>query len=80
MGMGYGHMGGFGMPWIMLGMLIFWTILLLAGLFLLKNFIAEKPRTSDSDQGALELLKLRLVKGEITEEEYKRLRELITKN
>jgi len=75
MGMGYGHMGFYGVPWMMLGMIIFWIVLFVIGFFLIKSFISEKPRQLDS----LELLNIRLVKGEITEEEYIRLKDIIKK-
>jgi putative membrane protein len=75
MGMGYGHMGFYGISWTMLGMVIFWVILFVIGFFLIKSFIYEKPRQLDS----LELLNIRLVKGEITEEEYIRLKDIIKK-
>ncbi|OEH84667.1 hypothetical protein BHU72_08445 [Desulfuribacillus stibiiarsenatis] len=77
--MGYGHMGGvYGFPWMMVGMMIFWALLILAGIFMLKSFISGK-HSSLASPDSLEILKIRLVKGEINEEEYLKLKELITK-
>lgn len=75
MGMGYGHMMSSGFPWMMFLMLIFWVVLIVAGIFLVRNFVADKPRNHD----ALEMLKMRLIKGEISEEEYERIKDIIQK-
>ncbi len=75
MGYGFGHMMGWG--WGMYGgirMILFWILLIAIALFLLRRFSGgwEYPRkgTSSAQSGALEILKQRYAKGEISKEEY----------
>jgi len=64
-GYGYGMMGG-GM-WI-LG-LIFW-ILIIIGLILLIKYLWEGAGTRRGEESALEVLKKRYARGDITKEEF----------
>ena len=67
-------MGGMGAMWL-------WTILGLAGLWGLVACAARwvmGPRRPDADRGALQVLDQRLARGEITTEEYRRARQLLT--
>ena len=75
MGYGFGHMMGWG--WGMYGgirMILFWILLIAIALFLLRRFSGgwEYPRngTSSAQSSALEILKQRYAKGEISKEEY----------
>ncbi|WP_416828439.1 SHOCT domain-containing protein [Ectobacillus polymachus] len=73
--MGYGFQScfGYGGGWIMMGgMLLFWLILI-ALLFMGYTKIQKSERTSTNQNEALAILKTRLAKSEITEEEYERL-------
>ena len=68
--MAIGMMDGYGMSggmWI-LG-LIFW-ILILAGLVLLIKYLWEGAGTRGSHESALEVLKKRYARGEISKEEF----------
>lgn len=72
-------MWGWGGPWMMVGGLFMWLVpLLLIGLIVWamagpKRGGQAPPPGSD----ALETLKMRLAKGEIGEEEYRRLKDLL---
>jgi putative membrane protein len=56
------------MPWGGGGfMMFFWIILIAALIYALYYFISKKPKQSDE---ALELLKMKYARGEISEEEY----------
>lgn len=69
----YGFQGG-GM--MMFGMFIFWGLLILLGFYLLKNYLNG---SNHSNQNPLNILNERFVKGEISEEEYDRLKEKLKK-
>ncbi len=62
---GYGMMGGGG--WIF--WLIFW-ILVLVGLVLLIKYLLENSGAKKEHESALEILKKRYAKGEISKEEF----------
>jgi putative membrane protein len=57
----YGMQGGF-----MGFMMIFWMVLIAAVVY----FLYKKYNSTGSNSEALELLRLKFAKGEITEEEY----------
>lgn len=61
-----GFLGGM----MMIGMFLFWGLLIFLGFYLMKNYI--NGRTTNTNY--LDILKERLAKGEITEEEYERLK------
>lgn len=63
-----GFLGG-GM---MIGMFLFWGLLIFLGFYLMKNYINGNNNTTKSNP--IDILKERLAKGEITEEEYDRLK------
>ena len=68
--MGFGMMDGYGMSsgmWI-LG-LIFW-ILILVGLILLIKYLWEGAGAKRMEESALEVLKKRYARGEISKEEF----------
>jgi len=69
------HMAGWmGGGWVMM---IFWWVVVIVGIFLLVNFLSHnktQPRIGDS---ALEVLKKRYVAGEISEEEFDRMKKEI---
>lgn len=58
---------------MMVGMFLFWGVLIFLGFYLMKNYMNGNQKTTKTDP--LEILKERLAKGEITEEEYERLKE-----
>jgi len=70
--MGSGMMGWSGYGWWMpIGGLIF-LILLIVGLYLVFSSYHKSGQISDT--GAIEILKERYAKGEITEEQYQRMK------
>ncbi|NBI30059.1 SHOCT domain-containing protein [Chengkuizengella marina] len=56
---------------MMIGMFLFWGVLVLLGVFLLKNYMNGNKRSTHH----IDILKERLARGEITVEEYDRLKE-----
>lgn len=75
MGYGYQSCFGYGGGWIMMGgMFLFW-LLLIALLVWGFTKMQKSERTSTNQNDALTILKTRLAKGEITEEEYERLQQ-----
>jgi putative membrane protein len=77
-GMGPGMMGYWGMGWFgMVFMLAFWILVIVGLVFLVKwLFHASKGERGVSSTGmrALDILKERYAKGEITKEEFDRIR------
>ncbi|MDK2845989.1 MAG: hypothetical protein PWR02_1486 [Synergistales bacterium] len=64
------------MPWPWMGplMWIFWLLVIVIGL----SFVMKKHKVPDSDPDLpMEIIKQRLANGEITEEEFERLRKKI---
>jgi putative membrane protein len=57
-------------------MMFFWFILIAALVYALYYFFAKKPKQSDE---ALELLKMKYAKGEISEEEYLSKKNILSK-
>lgn len=72
-GMMYGYQGG--MMWMVLG-LVFW-VAVIAGIVLLVLWIVGKSgrgKQPQTEETALELLKKRYVRGEITKEQYEEMK------
>ncbi|MCD5324588.1 MULTISPECIES: SHOCT domain-containing protein [Pontibacillus] len=66
-GQGMGGFGGMGFTW----MLVIGIIFIAVAILLMKGFNSSKPKQSSS---SLDSLKERLARGEISEEEYDRLK------
>lgn len=71
--------GGFGWGWIgWLVMILFWLII--AGLAIwLVSALVGSARTSRREPDPRQLLDIRFARGEITEEEYRKAKELLAK-
>jgi putative membrane protein len=73
-GMGSGMMGGYGMGWFGgILMIVFWILILVGLVFLIKWLIQSTGRDKTTGSGgnrALEILKERYAKGEIDKEEF----------
>lgn len=70
----YGHMiGGWAMPFGMLGVGIFWLVIIY---FVIRGF-SQESHHHDREQNALEILNKRLANGEISVEEYEEIRSKI---
>jgi putative membrane protein len=70
-------MGWPGGWWVMLLSMIFW-LLLLVGIVLLVIWLAGKPRESSvprEPQSPLDVLKMRYARGEITRDDYVRMKD-----
>ncbi|TMN23344.1 SHOCT domain-containing protein [Lentibacillus cibarius] len=64
------HMMGYGSYWPMIMMAIIWIGLIVVAVVLIANFV-----NGGRKQRPLEIAKERLAKGEISEEEYDRLKQ-----
>ena len=64
-----------GLMWV--AMIAFWGLLIWAGYALIKGFTRTSPRQDQSSDDARSILDGRLARGEISPEEYQRLRGLI---
>lgn len=59
----------FGGSAMMIGMMLFWIVLIAIGFYLLHRFINDRKKELSS----MEILKIRLAKGEITLDEFEQL-------
>lgn len=70
---GYDMMYDYGWIYMILGMLLIVGIVLLI-VWLIRQSGTESTRSSDRGETALEILKKRYAKGEISKEEYERMK------
>ena len=71
--LGGGCTAFYGGGMMMFVMFLFWGLLIFLGFFLMKNYM--NGSNNRSNQNHLNILKERLARGEITEEEYDKLKE-----
>ena len=67
---------GMGWGWIGLGMIhmfLFWVLVIL-GIVVLVQALSGGPRTEGERLGAMEILKARYAKGEITREQFEQMK------
>ena len=72
----YGWGMGFGIGWFT--MIIFWALLIL-GIFYFVKIIAGSPKKGDRGETAIDILKKRYAKGEISKEEFDKIKDDLTK-
>jgi putative membrane protein len=73
----YGWGMGFGFGWI--AMIIFWAFLLLGIVYLVK-MIAGGSKKDDKEKTAIDILKMRYAKGEISKEEFEKIKDDLTRS
>jgi len=66
-------------PWFFWGGRIVGLILVLAIIFLVYKLYKKNDSKNTKDDDLLEMLKMKYIKGEITEEEYSKKKELLKK-
>ena len=80
--MGPGMMWGWGMGWFsMIFMIVFWILLIVGLVFLIRWLIQTTKGEKDAVRGssrALDILKERYARGEITREEFDQMKKDIT--
>ncbi|MEK5324050.1 SHOCT domain-containing protein [Aeribacillus sp. FSL M8-0254] len=62
-------MGMFGGSFMMVGIMLFWVVLITVGFYLLYRFINDRKE----ELSPMEILKVRLAKGEISLDEFEQL-------
>lgn len=66
-------------PWFFWGGRIVGLILVIAVIFLIYKLYRNNDSKNKKDDDLLEMLKMKYIKGEITEEEYSKKKELLKK-
>jgi putative membrane protein len=72
----YGWGMGFGFGWIF--MIIFWVLLILGIVYLVK-LVGGGAKREEKEETALDILKKRYARGEISKEEFEKIKDDLTK-
>lgn len=76
--MHWGNYGwGMGFGWLF--MIVFWALVILGVVFIFK-LISDRSRPAEKGETALDILKKRYAKGEITKEEFERMKDDLAKS
>lgn len=70
---------GWGMGFGWLFMVLFWALVILGVVFIFK-MISERSRPAEKGETALDILKKRYAKGEITKEEFEKMKDDLLKS
>ena len=65
------------MGWLMFGMVLFWVLLIIAAIWLVRLLFQNGPSQPTSDKNHLsprEILNLRYSRGEITRDQYEQMK------
>ncbi|MFI5294308.1 MAG: SHOCT domain-containing protein [Thermodesulfovibrionales bacterium] len=76
-GWGMGNGWGMGFGWLL--MIIFWLLIIFGVVYLIK-LIAGGGKKEQLEEAPLDILKKRYAKGEISREEFEKIREDLTKS
>jgi len=69
---------GHGFSWIF--MILFWTLVILVTVYLVKTLMSGKPEENGKSESAREVLEKRFARGEISKEEFEDALETLRKN
>ena len=72
----YGWGIGFGLGWLL--MILFWALVILGTVYLIKLIIGS-TRKGEKEETALDILKKRYAKGEISKEEFEKMKDDLMK-
>jgi putative membrane protein len=70
---------GWGMGFGWLFMVLFWALVILGVVYIFK-MVSERSRPAEKGETALDILKKRYAKGEITKEEFERMKDDLAKS
>ena len=73
----YGWGMAFGLGWF--ATIVFWALLILGIVYLVK-MIAGSPKRGDKEETAIDILKKRYAKGDISKEEFDKIKDDLTKS
>jgi putative membrane protein len=73
----YGYGWGMGFGWM--GMLLFWGLLIAGTVYFIRTAV-KKETTCVKEESALEILKKRFAKGEITKDDFTRMKDDLAKS
>ena len=76
-GWGMGHGWGMGLGWLF--MIAFWLLFIL-GVFYIIKLISSGGKRGPSEESPVDILKKRYAKGEISKEEFEKIKEDITRS
>ncbi len=69
---------GWGMGFGWLFMILFWVLVILGAVYIIK-LVGERARKEEREETALDILKKRYAKGEITKEEFEKMKDDLAK-
>lgn len=77
----FGHMGNWGAGWwilMMLGMVVFWGLVIVGIVWVVRELAGRHEHGSSTDTSPLDLLDRRLAEGQISPDEYEERRRILS--